>query len=111
MYLKRNSKRIRATNNATSCPYYDDLYLDIIYGIETGNTVKILDEDELLEALKSGQITQQNYELAYSICSKLTSEIKEKRNVLINMDKKQVIKKQLSLLIHLKRKVQLEIFQ
>ena len=74
-------------------PYYDDLYLDIIYGIETGNIVKILDEDELLEALKSGQITQQNYELAYSICSKLTSEIKEKRNVLINMDKKQVIKK------------------
>ena len=73
-------------------PYYDDLFLDIIYGTETDNTVKILDEDELQEALEIGQITQQDYDLAHSVCSELVDEIQENRNVFININKKQIIK-------------------
>lgn len=73
-------------------PYYDDLFLDIIYGTETNPIVKILDEDELLEALESGQITQMNYDLAHSVCSELANEIQENRNAFINADKKQIIR-------------------
>lgn len=73
-------------------PYYDDLFLDIIYGTETNNTVKILDEDELQKALESGQITKQNYDLAHSTCRELVDEIQENRNFFINTDKKQIIK-------------------
>ena len=40
-------------------PYYDDLFLDIIYGNKTDNKVEILDVDELQEALESGKITKQ----------------------------------------------------
>lgn len=73
-------------------PYYDDLFLDIIYGTETENTVKILDEDELQVALENGQITQQDYDLAHSVCNELANEIQENKNKFINTDKKQLIK-------------------
>lgn len=73
-------------------PYYDDLFLDIIYGNETDNTVEILDEDELQEALESGKITKQDYDLAHSVCSKLADEIQKNKNIFINTDKKQLIK-------------------
>ena len=59
-------------------PYYNDLYLDIIYGIETDKKVKVLDEDELLEALEKGNITQQEYDLANCVCDKLVKEINKK---------------------------------
>lgn len=73
-------------------PYYDDLFLDIIYGNETDNTVEILDEDELQEALESGKITKQDYDLAQSVCNKLADEIQKNKNIFINTDKKQLIK-------------------
>ena len=73
-------------------PYYDDLFLDIVYGTETDNMVRILDEDELLEALESGQITKQDYDLAHRVCNELANEIQENKNIFINTDKKQVIK-------------------
>lgn len=74
-------------------PYYNDLFLDIMYGTETDNVVKILDEDELQEALESNQITQQDYDIAHSVCRELANEIQENKNVFINIDKKQVIEK------------------
>lgn len=74
-------------------PYYDDLFLDIIYGIETNNIVKVLDEEELLEALVSGQITKQNYDLANKVCQELVEEIQENKNWFINIDKKELILK------------------
>lgn len=73
-------------------PYYDDLFLDIIYGNETDNTVEILDEDELQEALESGKITKQDYDLAQSVCNKLADEIQKNKNIFINTDKKQLIR-------------------
>lgn len=72
-------------------PYYDDLFLDIIYGIETNNIVKVLDEEELLNALVSGQITKQNYDLANKVCQELVKEIQENKNWFINTDKKILI--------------------
>ena len=73
-------------------PYYDDLFLDIIYGNKTDNKVEILDEDELQEALESGKITKQDYDLAHSVCSKLADEIQKNKNIFINTDKKQLIR-------------------
>ena len=74
-------------------PYYDDLFLDIICSAETNNTVEILDEDELQEALEIGQIKKQDYDLAHSVCNELIDEIQQNRNVFINANKKQIIKK------------------
>lgn len=74
-------------------PYYDDLFLDIVYGIDTDEKVKILDEEELLEALQSGKITEKEYDLANKVCKELVKEIHENRNIFINMDKKEIIKK------------------
>lgn len=73
-------------------PYYDDLFLDIVYGIDTDDNVKVLDEDELLEALARGTITKKEFDLAHSVCTKLVEEIKNNRNAFINMNKKEIIR-------------------
>ena len=73
-------------------PYYDDLYLDIIYGADSDNKTTILDADELLEAFQNGKITKDEYDLANSVCSKLVKEIEDGKNIFINMDKKELIK-------------------
>lgn len=73
-------------------PYYDDLYLDIIYGADSNNKVIILDADELLEALQNEEITKNEYNLANSVCSKLVKEIEDNKNIFINMDKKELIR-------------------
>ncbi len=72
-------------------PYYDDLFLDIVYGADTDNNVKVLDEEELLEALDRGAITKKEFDLAHSVCTKLVEEIKDNRNSFINMNKKEII--------------------
>lgn len=79
-------------------PYYDDLFLDIVCSAETDNIIKILDEDELLEALETKQISKQDYDLAYSVCYELANEIRENKNIFINIDKHQMIKQLESLL-------------
>lgn len=73
-------------------PYYDDLYLDIIYGADSDNKTIVLDVDELLEALQNEEITKTEYDLANSVCSKLVEEIEEGKNIFINMDKKELIR-------------------
>ncbi|HEX2947734.1 MAG TPA: DUF402 domain-containing protein [Clostridia bacterium] len=52
-----------------SQPFYDDLYLDIV--IFPSGEVVLLDEDELKEALESGDITQSDFDLAYSEANKI----------------------------------------
>lgn len=74
-------------------PYYDDLYLDIIYSPNEDKRIIVDDEDELLEALNNSQITKKEFDLANGVCSELIEEIKQNRNVFINMDKKELIKK------------------
>lgn len=74
-------------------PYYDDLYLDIIYCPNEGNQIIIDDEDELLDALNAKDITKEEFDLAKDVCSTLIDEILEKKNIFINMDKKELIQR------------------
>ena len=64
-------------------PFYDDLYLDITY---LNGEINILDEDELIEAFKTGDITKDDFDLAYNIKNKLLEEITSGTNKLMNID-------------------------
>lgn len=74
-------------------PYYNDLYLDVVYFPSENNLIEVLDEDELLGALNEGQISKKQYNLAKQVGSKLIEEIKSNKNTFINMDKNSLIKK------------------
>ena len=74
-------------------PYYDDLFLDIIYPNNSKDLIIIDDEDELEEALNNGQITKEEYDLANKTCNELKTELKEHKNNFVNIDKKELIKK------------------
>lgn len=64
-------------------PFYDDLYLDITY---LNGEINILDEDELIDAFKTGEITKDDFDLAYNIKDKLLEEITSGTNKLMNID-------------------------
>lgn len=49
-------------------PCFEDMYLDIVIA---GDTIEILDQDELDEALQSGDISQQEYDHAEKVCREL----------------------------------------
>ena len=68
-------------------PYYDDLYLDLMFKPHQDNKLEIYDEDELQEALDNGSITQDDYDLAYKALYELMDEIKQGKNLFVNMDK------------------------
>ena len=72
-------------------PYYDDLYLDIIYCPDANNFIAIDDEDELLDALNAEKITIEEFNFAKDVCSRLFEEIQKNKNIFINMDKKELI--------------------
>ncbi|HDR7668577.1 DUF402 domain-containing protein [Bacillus wiedmannii] len=44
-------------------PYFDDLYLDVV--LLPNGKMYVLDEDELEDAYKSGDVTKEEYELAW----------------------------------------------
>ena len=46
-------------------PYYDDLYLDLIFEPNYGEIFEIVDEDELKAALDQKEISKEEYDLAY----------------------------------------------
>ena len=54
-------------------PFMDDLYLDIIV-LPTGEIIE-KDKDELLEALRNQEITQQQYDFAYQIFKQVLHQI------------------------------------
>ena len=64
-------------------PFYDDLYLDITY---LDGEINILDEDELDEALKIHDITNEDYELVMNVRDILLEEIKNGTNELMKID-------------------------
>ena len=68
----------------TKIPYFIDLYLDII--IQNNGEVNIIDEDELKDALKNSDITEDDYQLAHCVKENLLKEIDENNNDLINLD-------------------------
>lgn len=55
--------------DADGIPYFDDLYLDLV--VYPDGTVVVDDMDELEEALKQKDITQEQYELALSTSKRL----------------------------------------
>lgn len=67
----------------TKIPCYDDLYLDITY---LNGCINILDEDELVSAYKSGDISKGDYELAYQMRDRLLEEINNKTNEAMNIN-------------------------
>lgn len=67
----------------TNIPCYDDLYLDITY---LDGKIEIKDEDELLEAYESKDITDEDMEIVYKTRDKLLEEIKNHTNKIMNID-------------------------
>lgn len=67
----------------SNLPYYMDLYTDIVV---TDERIEIWDEDELVEALKEGKITEDDFALAQETTKKLVYEIQHKKNKYLNME-------------------------
>ncbi len=63
-------------------PYIDDLYLDII--LERSGKYRLVDEDELQEALDEGKITKEDYDLAYKTANYLIEQFDGKMDRLID---------------------------
>ncbi|MDF2542482.1 MAG: hypothetical protein K0S47_2200 [Herbinix sp.] len=63
-------------------PFYDDLFLDI--AISPDFNIKILDEDELTEALHENIISDHDYQMAYEICNKIINEIIPNKDFLVD---------------------------
>lgn len=72
--------------NEQGVPFYDDLYLDI--AVSPNFKVVILDEDELKEALESKEISQSDYDMAYSTCNKIIKELIPNKDFLISFFRK-----------------------
>lgn len=66
-------------------PWMDDLFLDIVV-LPTGDIIQ-LDEEELEEALESGSINQDMYDLAQREATRIIACIKEKKFELLNYSK------------------------
>lgn len=67
--------------NGKGMPYYDDLYLDVV--VLPSSVVVLLDEDELKDALKTKEITKEEYDLAYFEAKKLMGDIENDKNELL----------------------------
>ena len=55
-------------------PYFDDLYLDVV--LLPNGKIYVLDEDELEDAYKSGDVTKEEYELAWYTTKWIIAAIK-----------------------------------
>lgn len=71
-------------DSEANAPYYDDLFLDIVIG-KTGD-VRVLDEDELEDALKLGVISKDEFDFANQVKDRLLKEIENKSNKFIELD-------------------------
>lgn len=82
--------------NGVTCegtPYYDDLFLDIVHNPGTPDIATILDENELQESLKAGQINLDQFNFAHKVCSALFTEITNGKNHFINLNKTEIIRR------------------
>ena len=57
------TKRVKKIDDR-GLPYFDDLYLDVV--LLPNGEVYVLDEDELEDAYKIGDVTKEEYELAWN---------------------------------------------
>ena len=67
----------------TKIPYYYDLYIDITVN---GENIKVLDENELKEALDEGKISEEQYNLANKMKDILLVSIREDNNKYMHLD-------------------------
>ena len=67
-------------------PYFEDLYLDVT--LTPKNKMELLDEEELEEALKTGDITKEQYDMAYKTAKELMKKIDGKQENLIKFSNK-----------------------
>lgn len=69
-------------------PYYDDLYLDVVFyqecATKSSTYINLEDRNDLSDALKSGQIDQEKYDFAYKVADKIMKELKNKTNKFVN---------------------------
>ena len=69
-------------------PYYNDLYLDVVYfqpaATKEGTYIQLADCNELEQALKDNIIDQEQFDMAYREAENLMKEIKEKKNWYVN---------------------------
>lgn len=100
VFLDRNANVIgyyfdmsRENGLRDNIPYYDDLYLDVVYFPDENNLIEVLDEDELLEAFNEGKISKEEYKLAKQVGAHVIEEIRNNQNAFVNMDKKVLIQK------------------
>lgn len=70
------------TIDENKIPVFDDLYLDI--AISPDLTTTILDEDELDNALSSGDITQSDYNIAYKTCENIITKYVPKKAFMVD---------------------------
>lgn len=68
--------------------YYDDLFLDITIDKVNGDIINVWDEDELQKALDENDITQEQYDMAYSILKDVLNQIANNSNKYINNNHK-----------------------
>ena len=85
------------TIDGEKIPFYNDLYLDVIYYTPTATRnengfILLDDRDELSKALKEGKIDEEQYNLSYSVANKLMEEILEGKNKFINRGLQDYIK-------------------
>lgn len=77
-----------------SVPWFDDLYLDLV--VYPDGIVVEDDRDELEDALKKGDITQEQFNLANCTCNKLKKGILSKfrflRNLRTNISKNNTVR-------------------
>ena len=64
-------------------PYLDDLYLDVV--VLPGGRVELLDEDELDDALRSGDITPFDHSLAHAEARRVQAAIREGRFAILDL--------------------------
>lgn len=67
-------------------PYFEDLYLDVT--ITPNNVIKLLDGDELEEALNKNDISKEQYKLAYKCANELIAKIEGKVEALTKFSNK-----------------------
>lgn len=69
-------------------PYYNDLYLDVIYYQEVatkdGKYIHLDDRNDLEDALKEGKISKEQYDLAYEVTDEIMKELKAGTNKFVN---------------------------
>lgn len=70
----------RKIGNDNGIPYEDDLYLDVL--VTSDGTIKLLDEDELIEAHENYEVNDYDFDNAYKTARELIEKLKNNKEKL-----------------------------